>query len=120
MLYVLAGGILVASYSRLREGTPPPTLSVIPFIVLLADIAVNFWRARALHRTARDTDGETGDSDTSAFEHLEGLLVAHADFADEVARGHDYVVEDDFGGVGGMHAELFQGPGHLVRWRMKA
>src|SRR6201996_49972 len=25
MLYVLAGGILVASWSRLREGTPPPT-----------------------------------------------------------------------------------------------
>src|SRR6201994_4704397 len=41
MLYVLAGGILVASWSRLREGTPPPTLSVIPFVVLLLDIAVN-------------------------------------------------------------------------------
>jgi len=27
MLYVLAGGILVASYGRLREGTPPPVLS---------------------------------------------------------------------------------------------
>src|SRR4030081_2296989 len=26
MLYVLAGGILFASWSRLREGTPPPTL----------------------------------------------------------------------------------------------
>src|ERR1700738_86132 len=50
MLYVLAGGILVAAYGRLREGTPPPTLSVIPFIVLVVDIAVNFWRARALHR----------------------------------------------------------------------
>src|ERR1700693_2505325 len=55
MLYVLAGGILVESYSRLREGTPPPTISAIPFIVLLIDIAVNFWRARALHRAARDT-----------------------------------------------------------------
>src|SRR6202140_1619462 len=51
MLYVLAGGILVESYSRLREGAPPPTVSAIPFIVLLIDIAVNFWRARALHRT---------------------------------------------------------------------
>src|ERR1700760_289709 len=27
LLYVLAGGVLVESYSRLREGTPPPTLS---------------------------------------------------------------------------------------------
>src|SRR6266550_1202109 len=54
MLYVLAGGILVESYSRLREGAPPPTLSAIPFVVLLIDIAVNFWRARALHRAAHD------------------------------------------------------------------
>src|SRR6201994_5216164 len=27
LLYVLAGGILVESWSRLREGAPPPTLS---------------------------------------------------------------------------------------------
>ena len=53
MLYVLAGGILVESWSRLREGAAPPTLSAIPFIVLLVDIAVNFWRARALHRAAQ-------------------------------------------------------------------
>src|SRR6516164_486106 len=52
LLYVLAGGILVESYSRLREGTPPPVISAIPFVVLLVDIAVNFWRARALHRAA--------------------------------------------------------------------
>src|SRR5216684_7475304 len=58
MLYVLAGGILVESYSRLREGTPPPVVSAIPFIVLLIDIAVNFWRARALHRTARNTKSQ--------------------------------------------------------------
>src|SRR6266403_363326 len=58
MLYVLAGGILVESYSRLREGAPPPTISAIPFVVLLIDIAVNFWRARALHRTARDTKSQ--------------------------------------------------------------
>src|SRR5579871_74686 len=54
MLYVLAGGILVESFSRLREGTSPPTLSSIPFIVLLVDIAINFWRARALHRAAHE------------------------------------------------------------------
>src|SRR6188472_3415795 len=27
LLYVLAGGILVESYGRLREGAPPPTIS---------------------------------------------------------------------------------------------
>src|SRR4051812_6491687 len=41
LLYVLAGGILVESYSRLRDGVAPPSISAIPFIVLLIDIAVN-------------------------------------------------------------------------------
>src|SRR5258707_9864558 len=45
MLYVLAGGILVESYTRLREAVPPPSISAIPFMVLLVDIAVNFWPA---------------------------------------------------------------------------
>src|ERR1700709_2116347 len=67
MLYVLAGGILVESWSRLREGAPPPTLSAIPFIVLLIDIAVNFWRARALHRTARDTKSQALAADALHF-----------------------------------------------------
>src|ERR1700736_5613591 len=67
MLYVLAGGILVESYSRLSEGAPPPTISAIPFIVLLIDIAVNFWRARALHRTARDTKSQALAADALHF-----------------------------------------------------
>src|SRR6266478_3585140 len=67
LLYVLAGGILVESYSRLREGAPPPTLSAIPFIVLLIDIAVNFWRARALQRTARETKSQALAADALHF-----------------------------------------------------
>ncbi len=67
MLYVLAGGILVESYSRLSEGAPPPTISAIPFIVLLIDIAVNFWRARALQRTARDTKSQALAADALHF-----------------------------------------------------
>src|SRR6266852_2892407 len=67
LLYVLAGGILVESWSRLREGAPPPTLSVIPFAVLLIDIAVNFWRARALQRTARDTKSQALAADALHF-----------------------------------------------------
>jgi cation diffusion facilitator family transporter len=67
MLYVLAGGILVESYSRLREGAPPPTLSAIPFIVLLVDIAVNFWRARALHRAAHETRSQALAADALHF-----------------------------------------------------
>src|SRR6202042_3536526 len=61
------GGILVASWARLRDGTPPPTLSVIPFIVLLVDIGVNFWRARALHRTARATKSQALAADALHF-----------------------------------------------------
>src|SRR4030081_2132729 len=67
MLYVLAGGILVESYSRLREGAPPPTITAIPFIVLLVDIAVNFWRARALHRAAHKTKSQALEADALHF-----------------------------------------------------
>ncbi|HET7887584.1 MAG TPA: cation-efflux pump [Bradyrhizobium sp.] len=67
MLYVLAGGILVESYSRLREGTPPPTLSAIPFVVLILDIAVNLWRARALHRAAHETKSQALAADALHF-----------------------------------------------------
>jgi cation diffusion facilitator family transporter len=67
LLYVLAGGILVESYSRLREGAPPPALSALPFIVLLVDIAVNFWRARALHRAAHDTKSQALAADALHF-----------------------------------------------------
>jgi cation diffusion facilitator family transporter len=67
MLYVLAGGILVASYGRLRDGAPPPTLSAIPFVVLLIDIAVNLWRAFALQRTARATKSQALAADALHF-----------------------------------------------------
>ena len=67
LLYVLAGGILVESWSRLTEGAPPPTLSVIAFAVLVVDIVVNFWRARALHRTARETHSQALAADALHF-----------------------------------------------------
>jgi cation diffusion facilitator family transporter len=67
MLYVLSGGILVESYSRLHEGAPPPALSAIPFIVLLLDIAVNFWRARALQRAAHETRSQALAADALHF-----------------------------------------------------
>src|SRR6201985_3991980 len=67
LLYVLAGGILVESWSRLREGTPPPTVSAIPFVVLVIDIAVNYWRARALHRAARATKSQALAADALHF-----------------------------------------------------
>src|SRR6201999_416990 len=67
MLYVLAGGILVAPFGRPREGATTPVLSTIPFIVLLVDIAVNLWRARALHRPAHDTKSQAHAADALHF-----------------------------------------------------
>jgi cation diffusion facilitator family transporter len=67
LLYVLAGGVVVQAWAHLREGTPPPTLSATPFVVLLVDIAVNFWRARALHRTALDTQSQALEADALHF-----------------------------------------------------
>jgi cation diffusion facilitator family transporter len=67
LLYVLAGGILVESFSRLREGAAPPLISTIPFVVLLVDIAVNLWRARALHRAAHQTQSQALAADALHF-----------------------------------------------------
>src|ERR1700712_4365621 len=67
LLYVLAGGIVVEAWSHLKEGAPPPTISAVPFVVLLVDIAVNFWRARALHRTALDTRSQALEGDALHF-----------------------------------------------------
>ena len=67
LLYILAGGIVVEAYARLREGAAPPTLTALPFVVLVIDIAVNFWRARALHRTAMDTKSQALEADALHF-----------------------------------------------------
>ena len=67
LLYILAGGIVVEAYGRLRAGTPPPTLSALPFVVLLADIVVNFWRSRALHRAAVETKSQALEADALHF-----------------------------------------------------
>ena len=67
LLYVLAGGILVESFSRLRAGTAPPTISTIPFLVLLVDIGINLWRARALDRVARQTRSQALAADALHF-----------------------------------------------------
>ena len=67
LLYILAGGIVVEAYSRLRAGAAPPTLSALPFVVLVVDIAVNFWRARTLHRTAIKTKSQALEADALHF-----------------------------------------------------
>src|SRR5258706_15619874 len=46
MLYVLAGGILVESYSRLREHAPPPTLSAGSVFLFFLPHPTGFWSRR--------------------------------------------------------------------------
>src|SRR4051794_6328920 len=46
LLYVLAGGILVESYSRLRDGGTPPTITAGSVFVLFVGIPGNFLWAR--------------------------------------------------------------------------
>src|SRR4051812_2948660 len=46
LLYVLAGGILVESYSRLRDGGTPPTITAGSFFRLFFDNPGEFFRAR--------------------------------------------------------------------------
>jgi cation diffusion facilitator family transporter len=67
LLYVLAGGIVVEAVSRLREGTAPTVITAVPFIVLLIDMAVNYWRARALQKTARETRSQALAADALHF-----------------------------------------------------
>lgn len=67
LLYVLAGGIVVEAVSRLRDGVAPSTITAVPFLVLLVDMAVNFWRARALQKTARETKSQALAADALHF-----------------------------------------------------
>lgn len=67
LLYVLAGGIVVEAFSRLRAGTAPSSITALPFVVLLVDMAVNFWRARALQKTARETKSQALAADALHF-----------------------------------------------------
>ncbi len=67
LLYVLAGGIAVEAFSRLRDGVAPSTITAVPFIVMLVDIVVNYWRARALHKTAKETSSQALAADAMHF-----------------------------------------------------
>jgi cation diffusion facilitator family transporter len=67
LLYVLAGGIVVEAVTRLREGVSPSSISAIPFLVLLLDMGVNYWRARALHKTAKETGSHALAADALHF-----------------------------------------------------
>ena len=82
LLYVLAGGVAVEAVSRLRAGVAPSSITAVPFVVLLIDIAVNFWRARALHKAARETRSQALAADALHFaSDVYGSLAAIAGLA---------------------------------------
>src|SRR3978361_1024039 len=108
MLYVLAGGILVQAYSHLREGAAPPSLSALPFVVLLVDIGVNFWRARALHRAADNTKSQALAADALHF--ASDVLGSMAVIIGLALSGFGYAWGDAAAAIGGAALISVLGP----------
>jgi cation diffusion facilitator family transporter len=67
LLFLLAGGVAVEAVKRLQTGGSLVTFSLIPFVVLGIEMAVNAWRARALLRVARETRSEALEADSMHF-----------------------------------------------------
>ena len=67
LLFLLAGGVAVEAVKRLQTGGSLVTFSIIPFIVLGIEMAVNAWRARALLQVARETKSQALEADSLHF-----------------------------------------------------
>jgi cation diffusion facilitator family transporter len=67
LLLLLAGGVLVEAVDRLRTGGEPPTLAWIAVAALVAEIAINTWRARELRRVGRQTQSAALEADSLHF-----------------------------------------------------
>jgi cation diffusion facilitator family transporter len=67
LLLLLSGGVMVEAVVRLQENRPPPAFSAIALAVLLGEIAINAWRARALRRIGRETGSAALEADALNF-----------------------------------------------------
>jgi cation diffusion facilitator family transporter len=67
LLLLLAGGVMVEAVRRLAEGVAQPAFSVLVFIVLGIEIAVNGWRASVLRRVGRETGSRALEADSLHF-----------------------------------------------------
>jgi len=67
LLLLLAGGVMVEAVARIRIGGPPPDLSLAAIAVLVIEIGVNAWRARALGRVGRETQSAALEADSLHF-----------------------------------------------------
>jgi len=89
LLLLLAGGVMVEAASRLSAGVTPPVLSVIAIAVLVVEIGINAWRARALRRVGRATQSAALEADSlhfasdvfSSFAVLAGFALIAVGFA---------------------------------------
>jgi cation diffusion facilitator family transporter len=88
LLLLLGGGVMVEAVSRISAAAPPPPLSFIAVGVLLVEIVVNTWRARALKRVGRQTHSAALEADAlhfasdvfSSFAVLAGFAIIAAGF----------------------------------------
>lgn len=67
LLLLLAGGVAVEAVKRLAEGGTPVIFSIVPFIVLGIEMAVNAWRAHALWSAARKHSSQALAADALHF-----------------------------------------------------
>ncbi|MCM5559973.1 cation-efflux pump [Pleomorphomonas sp. JP5] len=67
LLLVLAGGVAVEAWNRFAGAAPPPSVGVIAFAVLGAEIVINLWRAWALNKTAKETGSRALAADAMHF-----------------------------------------------------
>ena len=67
LLLLLAGGVMVEAVGRIQAGGEPPVLSWIAVSVLIAEIAINAWRARELRRVGRETHSAALEADSLHF-----------------------------------------------------
>jgi len=67
LLCLVAGGVAVEAVQRLRTGGTLIAFTIVPFVVLGVEMAVNAWRARALMRVARETRSEALEADSLHF-----------------------------------------------------
>ena len=67
LLLLLAGGVMVEAVQRLVQGAAPPAFSILVFVVLGIEIAVNWWRAAVLRRVGRETGSRALEADSLHF-----------------------------------------------------
>lgn len=67
LLFLVAGGVAVEAVKRLQGGGTLIAFTIVPFVVLGIEMAVNAWRARVLMRVARETRSEALEADSLHF-----------------------------------------------------